>query len=582
MRRAAQLFETSGYGEVFTRRWVVEMVLDLAGYTADHDLGATVALEPACGGGAFLVPMVERLALSCRAHSRTLSEVREAVRAFDLLERNVTLSRKAVAAVLVASGMVQDDADNLAGGWVTQGDFLDPGLVVPGASWVLGNPPYVRLEDIDDERLPVYRSSWPTMRGRADLFVGFIERGLRTLVDGGVLGFIVADRWLHNQYGSELRKMIADRYAVEALVQVHEADAFEVPVSAYPAVTVIRRRRQGKPVVARAVAGFEDKAAVDLVNWSRGRGRARKTSSYEAVRLNGWFPGDELWPMGDPATLALVKDLEDRFPPLEDPTTGTRVGIGVATGAERAYITDAEDLVEADRLLPLAMGEHTTTGALSWGTSPRWLVNPWDNGRLVDLASYPRLAAHFERHRGMMEGRHVAKKCPDRWYRTIDKVDPVLDRRPKLLFPDLKASIHPVLDPGGDTGLYPHHNLYWVTSSGWDIEVLGGLLLSEIANTFVGTYCVKMAGGCYRFQAQYLRRIRVRTGYIVTSKRRPSSAREGFPRARCRTGIGPGAQRLWDTGATPHSRRTGRFTQSYSSVTLPSLVHSCGWSETLE
>lgn len=48
-----------------------------------------------------------------------------------------------------------------------------------------------------------------------------------------------------------------------------------------------------------------------------------------------------------------------------------------------------------------------------------------------------------------------------------------------------------------------------MTTQGWDLEVLGGLLLSDVANLFVGTYCVKMRGGCYRFQAQYLRRIRV-------------------------------------------------------------------------
>jgi hypothetical protein len=63
-----------------------------------------------------------------------------------------------------------------------------------------------------------------------------------------------------------------------------------------------------------------------------------------------------------------------------------------------------------------------------------------------------------------------------------------------------------VLDEGR---FYPHHNLYFVTSERWDLEVLGGLLLSEVANVFVGAYCVKMRGGCYRFQAQYLRRIRV-------------------------------------------------------------------------
>jgi hypothetical protein len=34
-------------------------------------------------------------------------------------------------------------------------------------------------------------------------------------------------------------------------------------------------------------------------------------------------------------------------------------------------------------------------------------------------------------------------------------------------------------------------------------------MLSDLTNLFVGTYCVKMRGGCYRFQAQYLRRVRV-------------------------------------------------------------------------
>jgi adenine-specific DNA-methyltransferase len=83
---------------------------------------------------------------------------------------------------------------------------------------------------------------------------------------------------------------------------------------------------------------------------------------------------------------------------------------------------------------------------------------------------------------------------------------PGLQARPKLLLPEMKASAHPVLDHGG---YYPHHNLYHVTSSGWDLEVLGGLLLSGVANLFVGAYCVKMRGGTFRFQAQYLRRIRV-------------------------------------------------------------------------
>ena len=49
------------YGEVFTRRWVVDLILDLVGYTPDEDLGAQTLVEPSCGTGAFLVPVVDRL-----------------------------------------------------------------------------------------------------------------------------------------------------------------------------------------------------------------------------------------------------------------------------------------------------------------------------------------------------------------------------------------------------------------------------------------------------------------------------------------------------------------------------------------
>jgi hypothetical protein len=67
-----------------------------------------------------------------------------------------------------------------------------------------------------------------------------------------------------------------------------------------------------------------------------------------------------------------------------------------------------------------------------------------------------------------------------------------------------------VLDPVLDTGeTYPHHNLYFIQSDDWNLEVLGGLLMSAVGQFFVESYGVRMRGGYLRFQAQYLRRIRV-------------------------------------------------------------------------
>ena len=85
------------HGEVFTRRWVVDLILDLAGYRAAEDLGASLIVEPACGTGAFLVPIVERLAESCTRHGRSLADSGQAIRAFDVLARNVDTARESVA-----------------------------------------------------------------------------------------------------------------------------------------------------------------------------------------------------------------------------------------------------------------------------------------------------------------------------------------------------------------------------------------------------------------------------------------------------------------------------------------------------
>lgn len=492
------------YGEVFTRRWVVELILDLVGYTPDQDLAAKALVEPSCGTGAFLVVIADRLIESCQRHSRPLDSVGDAVRAYDLLEANAEGARKAVALRLHEGGLELERAEAVAKTWITTGDFLLHGHETASADYVVGNPPYIRLESVAGPVMDQYRRICPTMRGRADIYVGFFERGLQLLAPSGALGFICADRWMRNQYGADLRALVTSGYAVEAVISMHDVDAFKDDVSAYPAVVVLRNAPQGDAIVADANARFGERDARKVSLWTRKDVSGLRTDTVEASRVDGWFDGRDLWPTGTPAQLALIADLESRFPPLENPRTGTRVGIGVATGCDSVYITNNDGLVETSRLLPLLQAGDIAAGVPKW--SGLYLVNPWNEHGLVDLRAYPRLGAYLAEHESRLKARHVARTRPGQWYRTIDRVDPSLLGRPKLVLPDLKAAAHPVLDDGR---FYPHHNLYFVVSDAWDLEVLGGLLLSDIANLFVGAYCVKMRGGCYRFQAQYVRRIRV-------------------------------------------------------------------------
>lgn len=493
------------HGEVFTRRWVVELILDAVGYRADADLGGMTIVEPACGRGAFLLPIVERLARSCARHGRHLADAGDAIRGFDLLMHNVEHVRKEMTAKLLELGEPLDVAEHLSDGWATAGDFLLTDHGRGQADFVVGNPPYIRLEDVPVEVSDAYRAECSTMRGRADVFVGFFEKGLGLLAPGGRLAFICADRWMRNQYGEKLRSLVAGDYSVDSVVAMREVDAFEDEVSAYPAVTVLRKGPQGSAKVVEARSTFDQSAGERLVGWLSGDERAVPVGeSFEAIELKGWFNGRGHWPEGSPRTLELLAELEERFQPLEDPRTRTRVGIGVASGCDAVFIVREAAGVEESRLLPTVTAADIAEGDPSWGG--RYLVNPWEDGQLVDLADFPGMRAYLESHGPQVRSRHVARRRPRTWYRTIDRVDPTLLGRPKLLLPDIKAFAHPVLEPGG---LYPHHNLYYVVSDAWDLEVLGGLLLSDMANLFVGAYCVKMRGGTYRFQAQYLRKIRV-------------------------------------------------------------------------
>jgi adenine-specific DNA-methyltransferase len=507
------------HGEVFTRRWVVELILDLVGYTADRNLGALTAVEPACGSGAFLVPMVERLLASATSHGFDLTEAHSAILAFDLLQGNIARSRTAVRSALVVGGLGERDAAALARAWVRRRDFLLQPVPEATVDCVVGNPPYIRLEAVPPGRSNAYRRACATMGGRADVYVGFYEHGLLALRDGGALGFICADRWMRNAYGARLRDMVSTGWSVDAVLSMTGVDAFEHDVDAYPAITVLRRRSQRRgPLVVEGTAGFGENEAREIVALdSEPHVESARGHTYRAARLHGWFEGREGWPHGSPQQLAAIADLEAQFAPLDDPATGTKVGIGVATGADKVYIVADAELVEPERLLPLALARDIASGRVDW--SGTYLVNPWDTQGLVSLADWPRLAQYLEAHRAVLSTRHTAKN--GRWYKTIDRVINGLIDRPKLYLPDFKDAIFPVLDGGGT---YPHHNLYWVVSDRWDLRVLGGLLLSDVANLFIEAYSVRMRGGFLRFQAQYLRRIRLPRPHDVSDDARTALA----------------------------------------------------------
>lgn len=445
-------------GAIFTKREVVEFILDLTGYTEDAPLTGYRLLEPSFGDGHFLLPAIDRLlAAAARYGKLSFEALAPAIRAVELHRRTFNGTRALLAKTLVQSGLSQQDAAGLCDVWLVQGDFLLSDLP-KGFTHVIGNPPYVRQESIPDILMAEYRMRFKTIYDRADIYVPFIERSLALLAQGGKLGFICADRWMKNKYGKKLRELVSKNYALTTYVNMYGVDAFHAEVSAYPAITVIQKARGGKTrVFARPAI---DAASLKSLATELTAPALLKTSVVREIE--DVTAGAEPWVLDSFDELALVRRIEAQFPAIED--AGCKVGIGVATGADKAFIGDFDSLdVEPSRKLPLVMTRDILEGHVAW--RGKGIVNPFgDDGKLVDLHEFPKLRAYLEERKDQIAGRHVAEKNPRAWYRTIDRIYPDLTYRQKLLIPDIKGDASIVFEEGK---FYPHHNLYFITSDEW-------------------------------------------------------------------------------------------------------------------
>jgi hypothetical protein len=275
---------------------------------------------------------------------------------------------------------------------------------------------------------------------------------------------------MKNRYGGPLRELVAKGFHLRVYVDMVDTPAFHTDVIAYPAITIIGRERGGATRTAHRPEITADTLA-ELAGRLSAETLDRAADDVREVMTVA--KGSEPWILESSDQLQLVRRLEASFPTLEE--AGCKVGIGVATGADDAFIGPFDALdVEDDRKLPLVMTRDILGGTVEW--RGHGVVNPF------------------------------AQKSPANWYRTIDRIYPSLAARPKLLIPDIKGEAHVVYEDGR---LYPHHNLYFITSDTWDLRALQAVLLSGIARLFVAVYSTKMRGGFLRFQAQYLRRIRL-------------------------------------------------------------------------
>jgi methylase of polypeptide subunit release factors len=224
--------ERHRYGQHYTRSEIV----DLINAFSIREPGATV-LDPACGGGTFLV---RAYVLKRELSAGTLAHV-------DLLQQIKGIDLSAYAAHLSTINLATRDLiDERNYPLVARSDFFKTKrgetifhvpmsmhgkgkqmvpLEIGEVDCVVGNPPYVRQEELPKEYKKflsdLIESEFPDadLSGRSDLHCYFWPHASSFLKEGGHYGFLTSSAWLDTEYGFHLQEWLLRHFAILAFFE---------------------------------------------------------------------------------------------------------------------------------------------------------------------------------------------------------------------------------------------------------------------------------------------------------------------------------------------------------------------------
>lgn len=348
-------------------------------------------------------------------------------------------------------------------------DFLTDQSDLGKFDYVIGNPPYVPLPDI--ESADEYRDRFETAQERFDLYVLFFEQALEMLREGGRLVYVTPEKFEYTLTTAPLRRKLASNH-VELIEHLSE-DTFSEHTT-YPTITVVRSSSSGETSIQR------------------------RNGTDATVSL----PSDgSSWA---PLVREVTGDTLDSELTLGEITE--RISPGMATGRDKVFVQPKEDVPE---LIDEGWAYPTTSGKqLRINDGPPSndvILCPYDEeGDLIpesDLGLFGDWAAEF--HREELEERAcVADGKP--WYSWHE--NPPMDAiigEPKIVCPDVTEVPRFWADPGGE--VLPRHSVYYIVPhDSKDLEELIEYLTSQEARAWLDANCQRASNGYIRLQSNVL------------------------------------------------------------------------------
>ena len=110
-----------------------------------------------------------------------------------------------------------------------------------GFDFVVGNPPYVRIQDLDDVNKEKLLSKWSTINsGNFNLYFAFFELGMKILNEKGLLGYITPNNYFTSLAGVELREWFSKYRQINRILNFNHLKIFD-NAQTYTCITLMNK-----------------------------------------------------------------------------------------------------------------------------------------------------------------------------------------------------------------------------------------------------------------------------------------------------------------------------------------------------
>lgn len=236
-----QIAEKKKNGRVYTPEFVVCNILDMIGYTDVNILKKNI-IDNSCGNGAFLTEIVKRYCEIANKSGLSVLNIK-----YDLENYifGIELDKEECQACRENLDAVVKQFDIFDVKWnVVCQDTLKTKQYDGIMDYVVGNPPYVRVHNLDN--LAEIKSFQFSKEGMTDLYIVFFEIGLNMLKPNGVLGYITPSSYFTSKSGRIMRKYIIQNNLLTNIVDFKHAQIFNAMT--YCCITVLDKKNRAKDV----------------------------------------------------------------------------------------------------------------------------------------------------------------------------------------------------------------------------------------------------------------------------------------------------------------------------------------------